>query len=32
MKIEIEDILFWMDAIRDSEDRYRTLEVFGKAK
>ena len=28
MKIDIRDIKFWMDAIRDSEDRYRTLESF----
>jgi len=28
MKIEIEDIKFWMDAIRNSEDRDRTLESF----
>lgn len=32
MKIDIEDILFWMDAIRDSEDRYRTLESFWKGQ
>lgn len=32
MKIEIEDILFWMDAIRNSEDRYRTLESFWKGQ
>ena len=28
MKIELEDIKFWMDAIRNSEDRDRTLESF----
>ena len=28
MKIDIKDIKFWMDAIRNSEDRYRTLESF----
>jgi len=32
MKIELEDILFWMDAIRNSEDRYRTLESFWKGQ
>lgn len=32
MKIEIEDILFWMDAIRNSKDRYRTLESFWKGQ
>ena len=28
MKVELEDIKFWMDAIRNSEDRDRTLESF----
>lgn len=28
MKIDIKDIKFWMDAIRNSEDRSRTLESF----
>lgn len=28
MKIDIEDIKFWMDAVRNSEDRDRTLESF----
>lgn len=28
MKIDIQDIKFWMDAIRNSEDRDRTLESF----
>jgi hypothetical protein len=28
MKIDIDDIKFWMDAIRNSEDRDRTLESF----
>lgn len=28
MKIDIEDIKFWMDAIRNSNDRDRTLESF----
>jgi hypothetical protein len=32
MKIDIEDVLFWMDAIRDSDDRYRTLESFWKGQ
>ena len=32
MKIEIKDGLFWMDAIRNSDDRYRTLESFWKGQ
>jgi hypothetical protein len=28
MKIDIQDIKFWMDAIRNSDDKYRTLESF----
>ena len=32
MKIEIKDVLFWMDAIRNSDDRYRTLESFWKGQ
>jgi hypothetical protein len=28
MKIDIQDIKFWMDAIRNSKDRDRTLESF----
>lgn len=32
MKIDIEDVLFWMDAIRNSHDRYRTLESFWKGQ
>jgi len=28
MKIDLEDVKFWMDAIRNSEDRDRTLESF----
>ena len=32
MKIEIDDIAFWMDAIRNSDDRYRTLESFWKGQ
>jgi hypothetical protein len=32
MKVNIQDVLFWMDAIRNSEDRYRTLESFWKGQ
>ena len=32
MKVEIEDVLFWMDAVRNSPDRYRTLESFWKGQ
>ena len=32
MKIDIEHVLFWMDAIRNSSDRYRTLESFWKGQ
>jgi len=32
MKIDIEDIKFWMDAIRNSDDRDRTLESFWKGQ
>jgi hypothetical protein len=32
MKVDLEDIMFWMDAIRNSEDRYRTLESFWKGQ
>jgi len=32
MRIELEDIMFWMDAIRNSEDKYRTLESFWKGQ
>jgi len=32
LKVDIEDVLFWMDAIRNSEDRYRTLESFWKGQ
>ena len=32
MKVDVEDVLFWMDAIRNSEDRYRTLESFWKGQ
>lgn len=32
MKVDIQDVLFWMDAIRNSENRYRTLESFWKGQ
>lgn len=32
MFVNIEDVLFWMDAIRNSKDRYRTLESFWKGQ
>lgn len=32
MKVDIQDVLFWMDAIRNSSDRYRTLESFWKGQ
>lgn len=32
MKLDIDHVLFWMDAIRNSEDRYRTLESFWKGQ
>ena len=32
MKIDVQDVLFWMDAIRNSDDRYRTLESFWKGQ
>ena len=32
MKVDIQDVLFWMDAIRNSKDRYRTLESFWKGQ
>jgi len=32
MKVEIEDVLFWMDAVRNSSSRYRTLESFWKGQ
>lgn len=32
MQVDIEDVLFWMDAIRNSDDRYRTLESFWKGQ
>ena len=32
MKVDIEHVLFWMDAIRNSKDRDRTLESFWKGQ
>lgn len=32
MKVELDDVAFWMDAIRNSDDRYRTLESFWKGQ
>jgi len=32
LKVEIEDVLFWMDAVRNSDDHYRTLESFWKGQ
>jgi hypothetical protein len=32
MKVNIQDVLFWMDAIRNSDDRHRTLESFWKGQ
>jgi len=32
MKVEIEDVLFWMDAVRNSGDRDRALESFWKGQ
>jgi len=32
MNVDVEDVLFWMDAIRNSNDRYRTLESFWKGQ
>jgi len=32
LKVDLEDVMFWMDAIRDSKDRYRTLESFWKGQ
>jgi len=32
MKVELDDVMYWMDAIRNSEDRYRTLESFWKGQ
>lgn len=30
--LDIDHVLFWMDAIRESDDRYRTLESFWKGQ
>ena len=32
MKVELDDVMFWMDAVRNSEDKYRTLESFWKGQ
>jgi hypothetical protein len=32
MQVDIEHVLFWMDAIRNSDDKYRTLESFWKGQ
>jgi trans-aconitate methyltransferase len=32
LRINIRDVLYWMDAIRQSDDRYRTLESFWKGQ
>jgi hypothetical protein len=32
MQVDIDHVLFWMDAIRNSKDRYRTLESFWKGQ
>lgn len=32
MKVDVQDVLFWMDAIRNSKDRDRTLESFWKGQ
>ena len=32
MKVDIEDVAFWMDAVRNSKDKYRTLESFWKGQ
>ena len=32
MKVDVQDVLFWMDAIRNSDDKYRTLESFWKGQ
>jgi len=32
LKVDIQDVLFWMDAIRNSDDKYRTLESFWKGQ
>ena len=32
MKLDIDHVLFWMDAIRNSDDKFRTLESFWKGQ
>lgn len=32
MKVELEDVMFWMDAIRNSKNSHRTLESFWKGQ
>jgi len=32
MQVDIDHVLFWIDAIRSSDDRYRTLESFWKGQ
>ena len=32
MKLNIKDVLYWMDAIRGSDDKYKTLESFWKGQ
>ena len=32
MHVDINHVLFWMDAIRNSDDQYRTLESFWKGQ
>lgn len=32
MQVDLEDVLFWMDAVRNSDNKYRTLESFWKGQ
>ena len=32
VKVELDDVMFWMDAVRNSEDKHRTLESFWKGQ
>jgi len=32
LRVDIQDVLFWMDAIRNSDNKYRTLESFWKGQ
>lgn len=32
MLVNLDDVLFWLDAVRNSSDRYRTLESFWKGQ